>query len=98
MVVRGGPTEEVTAIFHDSHGLVYPVKRPWKRSDRGNLWRKVGALRAVCIRPNLSPRGKYSWLLANDEEGIMVWSPERYSSEREAFEALRLELEERGLC
>jgi hypothetical protein len=64
-----------------------PRPRPWKRSARGNLWRRFGAARLVVFR-----RGRgFAWL--SDGAGGTWFSPGGYASEAEAAAAAEREAE-----
>jgi hypothetical protein len=83
-----------------SHSPGLPsAQEGWRRSSRGNLYRKFGSYRAVVIRPNEALRkDEYSWLIANDETDICEFSKEKYESEDAAFDALLQELRSRDIA
>jgi hypothetical protein len=69
----------------------------WRRSSRGNLYKEFSRRwRAVVIRPSLSRNTEeYSYLIADDKHSLTSFSERRYGTEREAWEALIMELEMR---
>src|SRR5262245_21697093 len=76
------------------------MRTGWRRSSRGNLYKVFHRHRAIVICPNLSRSAGYSWCISDDRTDLASFSPTRYGTEREAWDALLSEMrmrEESGM-